>query len=370
MLPLCACGGKSAQAPREATPAPRFEPIVLGEPIPGEQVDGAYRDEHGANVREVHRLLVAGEADRRVALLLGRRGDTPCVGASLASATSAQLDCFEPWENPPLVVKLMVGGHTRRRTDWLTVLGLARSPVSTMKLDAQSQPDVPLTTKSWDGFPWQAFSAVTHREDLGNTLSAFDRSGGHVINVELSWAYDPPCLQNDRDVCGDKPPAGSWSEQRDPVRAASGADESDYALVFAHPAIRRLAAGHRFFINGTAGWVRCDGAPLGSVVSLRIWPPVSFSGELPLHDFAKGDDNAAYREGRVYVEAERVSTIEAWVDRGSHRVVGIDLDAIDDTSGLEDESSVRITTFDVIQKPKPGGGPDDTSQCPQDEPGE
>jgi hypothetical protein len=96
---------------------------------------------------------------------------------------------------------------------------------------------------------------------------------------------------------------------------------------------------------------------------------VSFRGAIPFHDYAQDGEDVAYREGRAYVEAERVTSVEAWVDHARHRVVGIDLDAVDDTEGTL-ESQVRINKFEWIDKPVPAGGPDDSSQCPEVEPGE
>jgi hypothetical protein len=78
----------------------------------------------------------------------------------------------------------------------------------------------------------------------------------------------------------------------------------------------------------------------------------------------------AYREGRAYVEAERIASVEAWVDHRRARVVGIELDAFDDTEALEEQPKVRITKVDMIKGLAPAGGPDDADQCPEVEPGE
>jgi hypothetical protein len=372
-LLTASCGsGPRTTAHSRAGPAPSLEGVELRGSIPGKKVEGRYRDEEGRAVIDVHRLLVVGAGDRRVALLLGRTRGTPCVGAvSETEVESARLDCFESFENPPLVVRVVVGGETRRRTDWLAVLVLARSPTARLVLESQKNLEkVPLTIRSWSGFAWHAFGAVTSRGALGNQLAAFDQNGEPVVRVELSWSYNPPCLQNNEDVCGANRPSGPWAEVRDPVRNESGAGEEDLPIAFAHPAVRRLLAGQRFFVNATAAWDRCDGSPLGSIVSFRVWPPVSFRGEIPYHDYAKDGENVAYREGRAYVEAERIASVEAWVDHRRARVVGIELDAFDATEALEEQPRVRITKLDMIEKPAPAGGPDDADQCPKDEPGE
>jgi hypothetical protein len=283
----------------------------------------------------------------------------------MAEASGPDLDCFERWENPPLVVRVVVGGETRRATDWLAVVGLSRAPTATVLLDSQSGSEVPLTVRSWPKLGWRAFAAITERGDLGSSLTAQDRNGDPVIRVELSWSYNSPCLQRNRDVC-ESVPGGPWRAARDPIQDASGADDSDKALVFADPAMRRLAAGHTFFVNPTAAWDRCDGGRLGSAISLRFWPPVNFKGEIPIHEYAEDGEDVAYREGRAFVEAEEVTSVEAWVDRRRHHLVGINLEAFDDTTEeLQENPAVKITKFDVVDEPQPAGGPDDADGCPQ-----
>jgi len=354
-------------------PAPKLEGVVLPGAIPGTPIQGSFEDQRGRDVEDVHRLLEIGPGPRAGVLLLGRRERRPCVGSAPApNLENARLDCFESYENPPLVVKLVAGGSKGNTTDWLAVFGLARTPATRIELDSQRGLErVPLTERSWPNFPWRAFGAMTTRGALANTLTAFDRDNQPVVSVELSWSYDGPCQDQEGSACpitqADKP----WVESRDPIGDESGADTSDHALVFANPVVRRLVADHTFFIGASAGWQRCDGSSLGSVVSFRIWPPVSFRGEIPFHDFAKSEDNTAYRQGRLYVEAERIASVEVWVDHANNRVVGIDLNEVGDLGSVrEDESQVRIKKFAWVEKPVPAGGPDDTSQCPETKPGE
>ena len=368
-----ACGNQSTRPAKSSGPAPKLEGVVLRGTIPGTPAEGSFNDEGGHPVSDVHVLLRIGSGHGEVVLLLGRRDRRPCVGATPASnLRNARLDCFESYENPPLVVKLVAGGSNQNTTDWLAVLGFARYPSDQVELESQRNLEkIQLTKRSWPGFPWQAFGAMTTRGALGNTLTAFDVDDQPVVSVELSWAYNAPCMAAEGSACqitdADKP----WVESRDPIDDESGADTSDHALVFANPVVRRLVAGHRFFIGASAGWERCDGSSLGSVVSFRVWPPVSFHGEIPSFEFPKNGDSTAYRQGRAYVEAERIASVDASVDRANHRVVGIELDAVDDTEGaLVDQSQVRIKRFEWVDKPVPAGGPDDTSQCPETKPGE
>lgn len=370
VLLASACGNRATEPAQSSGPAPKLEGTALRGTIPGTPADGSFEDERGRPVEDVHVLLRVGSREREAVLLLGRHDGRPCVGAGPASnIQDVRLACFESYENPPLVVKAVAGGRNQNRTDWLAVLGLERAPSHRVELESQRNLEqVPLTTHSWPDFPWRAFGAMTTRGALGNTLTAFDVDGQPVIAVELSWSYNAPCMTPDGSACQSSDADTPWVESRDPIADESGADKSDHALVFANPVVRRLVAGHTFFIGASVDWQRCDGSPLGSVVAFRVWPPVSFRGEIPFIDYAEPGDDTAYKQGRAYVAAERIASVEALVDRTNNRVVGIDLEAVDDTD--LDQPLVRIKKFEWVEKPLPAGPPDDTSQCPETKPGE
>jgi hypothetical protein len=371
MLLVAACGGDDPSERRATGPAPHLDPVELHGPLPGKPAEGVFRDEKGRLLSEVHELVFAERGTLRVELLLGRQGGVPCIGARLAHTRSAELDCFEPWENPPLVARVVVGGETRRRTDWLAVLGITQKPTSRLILHAQAGNATTLTLRAWPGFPWRAFATITEAGNLGNTLAAHDADGDALAQVQLSFAYNPPCLQGNDDVCARTPPIpGSWSETRDPVRAASGTGLAASEIAFGHPAIRRLAAGRTFFVNPTAMWQKCNGDPLGAHMSLRFWPAISFEGEIPIHARAEGGEDVAYREGRAHVEAENITAVDVWVDLNRRRVVGVDLEALKPHSSFMSEQkdvSTEIDEWDVLEEPKPAGGHDDADACPKHE---
>lgn len=372
-LLAAACGGDDPAERRTTGRAPRFDPVELRGPLPGKLAEGVFRDEKGRPLSDVHELVFAESGTLRVELLLGRQGGVPCIGARLAHARSAELDCFEHWENPPLVARVVVGGETRRRTDWLAVLGLTQKPTSRLVLHPQAGNTTALTLRAWPGFQWRAFATITESGNLGNMLVAHDADGAAVVQVGLSFAYNPPCRQGNDDVCARTPPIpGPWSETRDPVRAASGTGDAASEIVFEHPAIRRLAAGQTFFVNPTASWQKCNGDPLGAHMSLRFWPAISFEGEIPTHAYAEDGEDVAYREGRAHVEAENITAVDVWIDLNRRRVVGIDLEAFDayDVMSEKEDVSTEIDERDVLEEPKPAGGYDDADACPKHELGD
>ena len=267
------------------------------------------------------------------------------------------LDCLEPWESPPLFVRVVVGGDEAGQTEWLAVAGVARRPTAHVTMQPQSEGAQTLRLRSWPKFEWRPFAAMTRKGNLANMLTATDEQDEVVVRVEVSWAYH--ALQA----------TGPWIEVRDPVRAASGADDTSHPIVFAHPAIRRLVAGRTFFVNPTASWEKCNGESFGAVVGMRFHPPAEFKGEIPIHEYAEEGEDVAYREGRAYIEATNITAAEAWVDLNRRRVVGIDLEA-HDSSSYEESESADIERRDVLEEPKPAGGPDDSKLCPQHELGD
>jgi hypothetical protein len=135
-LALAACGGE----PR-ADPAPPPEPSPLRLPtgeLPDTPLPGSFVDERRAPLTDVHVLAGAGTGPFRVHLLLGRSlTGAPCVGLRTA-ADESTLDCLEPWERPPLVVKVGVGGAGKRSADWLAVAGIAAHEVDAVEVETQS----------------------------------------------------------------------------------------------------------------------------------------------------------------------------------------------------------------------------------------
>lgn len=353
-LLLAAGCGSDPRNQADQGPAPKFEPIRMSGPIPGSRVDGRFVDEEGRTVSDVHELHAAGTGRHRASLLFGRQDGVPCIGAAAPNA-EPRLHCLERWENPPFFSRVVLGGDRGARTDWFAVVGVLRRPAAAVSMQPQSGMALRLELRTWPKFDWRAFAVTTDRGNFANTLSVTDKAGTPVTSVEVSWAYD--AAQS----------SGAWAEVRDPIAAASGADLTSHPIVFEHPSVRRLAVGHTFTINATSGWQACDGRSLGAVVSFRFSPPVDFKGEIPFHDYAGDDENVAYREGRAYVEAERITTVDAWVDLNRRRVVGIDLEALDPTDLEQDEASADIGRRDVLEEPKPAGGPDDADACPKHE---
>lgn len=363
---LAACGGEIDAEDDSAAPDVPPPRLPAGA-FAAAPVDGSFRDEDGRGLTEVREVISIGQGQRRVRLLLGRgQGGRPCLGALIGTEREARLDCLEEWENPPFVALVGVGGASRRETDWLAVAGVTRDPTSRLEIQGQTGESAALRLEAIEGLPWHAFATTSSRGNLANMVTARAGDDSVVAELDLGWVYNPPCIQDNDDVCARKPPApGAWSEVRDPVAAQSGFDPEQAArIAFADPVVRRLVTGHTYVVDGTAGWLKCNGDTIGAVLSLRFSPRIDFRGEIPLHSYAEEDDRAAYRTGRVDVQARSIGAVEIHIDANARRVVGIELNALDPTDP-DGSSHANVDVREVVAEPIPAGGPDDPAACPE-----
>jgi hypothetical protein len=329
-------------------------------------VPGTFRDAQGRTLADVHELISIGTGPKRSQLLVARSPEgVPCLGVR-TRAPETRLDCLHKWDRSPLFVRVASGGSNRRSTDWIAVLGWAAEDVGDVVVETQRNlTPAHLEWRSYPGFPWRAFAAMTEPFGaLANTLVANGPDGELVATVDLGWAYNPPCRPMNDDICTDGEALGTWVEPRDPVGLGSGGDEQDgvMQIAFDDPAVRRLVQQHGFTLSPTASWYACDGREIGAVVSLRFYPAVSFAGELPVHDYAAEGEPAEYRSGRAWVEADGIDAVEIWVDTSRRRVVGVDVDAFN-SMALEDVPTAPPARIDVTQELQPVGT-DDPAQCP------
>jgi hypothetical protein len=360
---LAACGGEGNSAAPDVVPPPRLPASAFA----GGPVDGSFRDEEGRPLPDVREVISVGQGPRRLRLLIGRgQGDRPCFGALIAAQREARLNCLEEWENPPFVALVGVGGASRRETHWLGVVGVTRDPTSRVELQRQTGEAAPLHLEAIKPLNWHAFATMSSRGNFANTVTARAGRDSVVAELDLGWVYSPPCIQENDNVCARKPPTpGPWNEVRDPVAAPSGFDPEHAArIAFADPVVRSLASGHTYVTDSTAGWSKCNGDTIGAVLALRFTPRIDFRGEIPVHSYAEEGEQAAYRTGRADVEARNVGPVEIHVDANERRVVGIELDAFDPADS-DSSPHANVNVREVVAEPKPAGGPDDPSACPE-----
>jgi hypothetical protein len=358
-LGASACGG--AGPPREQAPVPRPAPLRLppGD-VPGTAVAGRFVDARGRTVADVHELAAAGSGPSRVRLLVGRsKTGGPCVGLRTA-AGERSLDCFAAWEHPPLVVRAGAGGRQKASTGWIAVAGIVSGDVDAVEVETQFGRRLAPSLRRYRDFPWRAFALLTRKPDLATTLVA--RAGTEpVASFDFGWMYTAPCEDPSR-ACKNGA-AHAWSRAADPVAAAAGwADSrSAQAIAFRDPAVRRLVGGRSYTVADVMGWSTCQGNEIGAVLTLRFMQPFDFRGEVPYVDEWERSGSAAYRSGRLDLEAKKIRTFDIWVDVVDARVAGIELD----TPLLYDEDipPPDVRRSRVVSEPVPYLT-DDPAACP------
>ena len=362
-------GGASAQT---APPAPPLELERLAPgPLPGTQVRGHFRVPGVGAVRHAQRLLVAGIGARRATLLIARGGrDELCFAAVVGPRVRRALfTCLKRWDRPPLLIRAGVGGRSRARTEWMSLVGLVRSDVGAVVVQSQQGVISHPRLREWPGFPWKAYAtppAFRHR--FPSTVWAQDASGAAIQDVDLGWAYGAACGQQGAPPCTPRRRAGSWSTVRDPITRAQtrfiegAGGVRAKRLTFDNPIVRTLVAGQAFSIDTVAEWSRCNGRRIGAVVPIRLTKPIVFEGEVPVQ--ANDDTNrSAYLEGVAHLRVENAISFDIYVDLNRRKVVsvGLGIRAPDLTGTKPPPPKVD---FKLIGPLRPAGGPD-SGDCQQ-----
>ena len=135
--------------------------------------------------------FVVGEGDRRIVLApsRGRDGEL-CLKATASDGEGPSRRCLGPGSPDPVVAFVGLGGPSKKRVDWTSLIGLARGDVERVTLQLQSGPPRTLDLRSWPGFGWSGFllepgaSGTMTVDMLGrkevnrpNHLQAFDARG-------------------------------------------------------------------------------------------------------------------------------------------------------------------------------------------------
>jgi hypothetical protein len=364
---LSGCGGGGA----DADPAPQDVPPLLGletlppGSLPGKQVNGNFRVPGRRSVRYVRELTATGTGIRRTALLIARGSHRElCFTAVIGiRVRRASFSCLQRWDRPPLLLRASVGGRSRAVTQWMAVVGLVRRGVKRVTVESQAGITSRTRLHAWPGFPWKAYATPpAFRYRLPSTVSAWDRSGTVVQEVDLGWAYGAACGEQGAHRCKRRDRrAGPWSAVRDPITRAqapfikrAGGRQSK-RLAIDHPVVRRLVTNRAFSIGTVALWQKCDGGVIGGLVPIRLANPVDFEGDVPVRQY-DASSHTAYLEGVAHLRVERAVSFLIAVDLNREKVVGIDYDPARGSGSLKPKVDMTL-----IGEMRPAGGPDSGS---------
>jgi hypothetical protein len=331
-------------------------------PPPGKVAHGRFPD----SVRDVRVLVSAGHGYARIRLLIARgRQDQLCVSAIAGRQRRARFQCMAGWDRPPLIARVGVGGRSRARPDWLSVVGLVRLEVDSVTVESERIASSKLRLRGFPGFPWRAFTVRPARgQAQAESVRALDTAGGVMQRIDTSWAYRSPCMRK-RKECTASERRGRWSGARDPygdaeagfVRRAGGSRAK--RLATDHPIVRQLIAAQPFSMGSVALWTRCNGRRIGAVVPLRLSRPVDFEGDVPVYG---NSIDTAYLEGTAHMRFGGVVFFRVYVDLNRSKVVGI----IPEDDTLDGRAGGRPRpTFDIkiVGEMRPAGGPDQGKPC-------
>jgi hypothetical protein len=360
-LLILAAGVVLLAAPPAVTAPFELERLPPG-PLPGKRIGGQFRVPGPESVRGVRELAVAGRTGTRTALLIARgRQDQLCLAVAVgASVRRATFRCLASLDHPPMLVRVGVGGNSRAKTDWLSVVGLVRREVKRVTLESDRFRNKDAELREWPGFPWKAFAVPPAGEDEPYTVRARDGSRAVLQRIELSWASNAPCQETPKGCKTGAERRGRWSEARDPIAEAQGpftngkGGSRSKRLATDHPVVRQLIAGQAFSIEPVTLWRRCNGRLNGAVVPIRLSTPVTFEADVPVHGDSK---KTAYTEGVAHLRVEHGVFFRIYVDLNRDKVVGIypEDDGLDGRDGGRPKPNFDIKLLGEL---RPAGGPD------------
>jgi hypothetical protein len=357
----CSDGAKAASTRQLVPPPLELERLPPGA-LPGTQIRGDFKVPGLGAVRYARRLVVTGTGRRRAAMLIARGGRRELCFAAVVGARvrRASFTCLERWDRPPLLLRAAVGGRSRKVTQWMALVGLARREVKHVAVESQVGVVSHPRLHAWRGFPWKAYATPpAFRYRLPSDVRAKTTSRTVVQSIDLGWAYGAACGEQGARPCTRRDrAAGSWSAVRDPItRSATpfikrtGGSQAK-SLAFDHPIVRQLVAGQAFSLDTVVEWSTCKRRLIGAIVQIRLTEPVNFEGDVPVY----GNDEShrsAYLEGIAHLRVERAVFFDIYVDLNRAKVVSISLGATLPHTGVPEPK----VDFKLIGELRPAGGP-------------
>jgi hypothetical protein len=321
---------------------------------------------------EVGRLpeepFVVGEGDRKIVLTpsRGRDGEL-CVKATASDGEGTSRRCLGPGPPDPVVAFVGLGGPSKKKVDWTSLIGLARGDVERVTLQLQSGPPRTLDLRRWPGFGWSGFSLepgasgtktvdMLGRKEVNrpNQLQAFDAKGRKLMDLELSWVYGP--CESDA-PCEGPAPLKRWRDVQDPFVGASGADSQAIQrakeIALQDPLVSELLSGRRYVFNPSGDWIDCDNSRIGVVMEISVADPIDYEGDFPFVTF-NHKSGKPYYQAIWHLSVRNSTNLLVHVDLRRSRVVEVDPTYSD---------NVQVVEHEVVKEPEV---PDDGLDCEGD----
>jgi hypothetical protein len=140
-------------------------------------VQAALAISRGIDAQSIREVVSGGGLGRGLKLITARGADgAPCVSFITESGGARQFSCLDSADEGALVRFAASGGATIHKTDWTTLVGLARSDISRVTVMRQDGSERTLPLNRWGGFTYSADDP----EAFPTTLRAYDAAGSLI----------------------------------------------------------------------------------------------------------------------------------------------------------------------------------------------
>jgi hypothetical protein len=308
-----------------------------------------------STVEKVGRLpeepLVVGEGERQIVLTPSRGPDGElCVKATTSGGESTPRRCLGPGPPDPVVAFVGLGGPSKKRVDWTSLIGLARGDVERVTLQLQSGSHRTLDLRRWPGFGWSGFSLepgasgamsvdMLGRKEVNRPqlLQAFDAKGRMLMDLELFWVYGP-CESNAG--CEGPVPMKRWQDVQDPFVGESGAESQASRrakeIALRDPLVGELLSGRRYVFSPAGDWIDCDNSRIGVFFEIHVADPINYAGDFPFLSF-NHKSGEPYYQGIWHLSVRNATDILVHVDLLQNRVAEVDPTYSDNVQVIEHE---------------------------------
>jgi hypothetical protein len=158
-------------------PAPRLARATLS-PRGLASVQAALAISRGIDAQSIREVVSGGALGRGLKPITARGPDgAPCVSFITESGGARQFSCLDSSGAEGVLVRFAAsGGATINKTDWTTLVGLARSDVLRVTVVSRDDSERTLPLNRWNGFTYSADDP----EAFPTTLRAYDAAGSLI----------------------------------------------------------------------------------------------------------------------------------------------------------------------------------------------
>jgi hypothetical protein len=177
-------GGNTSATAATWTPGGHLPgvPLARSTNLSARGVQAAVAISSGIDAQSIREVVSGGAFGLRLRLITARGPNrAPCVSFITESGGAGQFSCFDSSSGEGALVRFAFsGGSIVNKTDWTTLVGLARSDVSRVTMLTQNGNERSLALNRWRGFTYSAASA----SDFPAALRAYGADGSLIDELQ------------------------------------------------------------------------------------------------------------------------------------------------------------------------------------------